>query len=288
MNYQDVSEVFEINSKTGQIFLKKKIDRETNSSILLSVIASDKGSPEARYTSVDINICVNDVNDNMPIFDPELPRILDISENNLVVDMFIKAIDLDFGSNGTVFYYIQEDQSNKFIIDPVTQKLNLTSPLDYESLQTFNLTIISSDYGSPKPNQNKLSLKINVLDKNDNEPRFSSDAEKFFDLKVNYFNEEDPQLLVGNFAAVDKDLSTEYSQVGYRINSVLSRRIKHNALPTMDETKFMDPYNEPLFTFENGTLTASVVILNQTSQNYFFVDLEAYDIENEVRKIVFI
>lgn len=282
MNYEDVSRNFEVDRRTGQIFLKTKIDREQNSSIVMSLIASDKGSPEAKSVGIDINICVLDINDNTPVFDSDLPRILSIQENSMLVNFTLKSTDLDFGSNGTIFYYIEEDKSNKFIIDPITQKLNLTTPLDYESLQTFNLTIISSDYGSPKPNLNKLNLKINVQDQNDNGPRFSPDIVKFLDVTVRSFEEEDPEVLVGQFDATDKDFSDAFNQVGYRINTVLSRQLKHNNLPVMDDNRFMNTYSEPLFNFENGTLTVSREILNLTSQNYFLVELEGYDLDNEV------
>ena len=48
LNYGDVLRVFEVNKRTCQIFLKTKIDREQNTSIVMSLIASDKGSPEAK------------------------------------------------------------------------------------------------------------------------------------------------------------------------------------------------------------------------------------------------
>lgn len=287
MNYEDVSRTFEVDRRTGQIFLKTKIDRELNSSIVMSLIASDKGLPEAKSVGIDINICVLDINDNTPVFDSDLPRILSIQENSMLVNFTLKATDLDFGSNGTMFYYIEEDKSNKFIIDPITQELNLTTPLDYESLQTFNLTIISSDYGSPKPNLNKLNLKINVQDQNDNGPRFSPDIVKFLDVTVKSFEEEGLEVLVGHFDAIDKDFSDAFNQVGYRINTVLSRQLKHNNLPVMDDNRFMNTYSEPLFSFENGTLTASREILNLTSQNYFLVELEGYDLDNEVSYLIY-
>lgn len=282
-----MSRTFEVDRRTGQIFLKTKIDRELNSSIVMSLIASDKGLPEAKSVGIDINICVLDINDNTPVFDSDLPRILSIQENSMLVNFTLKATDLDFGSNGTMFYYIEEDKSNKFIIDPITQELNLTTPLDYESLQTFNLTIISSDYGSPKPNLNKLNLKINVQDQNDNGPRFSPDIVKFLDVTVKSFEEESPEVLVGHFVAIDKDFSDAFNQVGYRINTVLSRQLKHNNLPVMDDNRFMNTYSEPLFSFENGTLTASREILNLTSQNYFLVELEGYDLDNEVSYLIY-
>ena len=142
----------------------------------------------------------------------------------MLVDFTLKATDLDSDSNGTIFYFKEEDKSNKFIIDPITQQLNLTAPLDYESLQTFNLTIINSDYGSPKPNLNRLNLKINVQDQNDNGPRFLPETLKFFDVTIRSFEEEGPEALIGHFDAVDKDLSDGFNQVGYRINEVPSRQ----------------------------------------------------------------
>jgi len=121
-NYEEVREVFEIDEKSGEIFLKSEVDREKNETIVVGVVGADRGLPEARWTAVEVRICVMDVNDNRPEFGGDMPAEVFVEENRVDWDLKLNATDVDAGANGTVFFYIQEDRSNKFVIDPKTSK----------------------------------------------------------------------------------------------------------------------------------------------------------------------
>lgn len=63
----DASNVFNINPSTGEIVLKRQLDRETKAKITLEVTATDGGSP-SKSTPISVVIIVTDVNDNRPAF----------------------------------------------------------------------------------------------------------------------------------------------------------------------------------------------------------------------------
>ena len=118
-NYEQVKEIFDCDSQTGVIFVMSEIDREINSSIVLSLLAIDQGVP-ALTAKTDVQIFVLDMNDNAPTYDGNMSSILSIKENDMNVGLTLNATDLDLGSNGTIFYYIAKDESKKFLIDPIT------------------------------------------------------------------------------------------------------------------------------------------------------------------------
>ena len=54
LNYNKIRSLFKVDSQTGRIFLKSEIYREQNDTISLSLIASDKGTPQSKSTLVDL------------------------------------------------------------------------------------------------------------------------------------------------------------------------------------------------------------------------------------------
>lgn len=281
-----MKDTFEIDIVTGEIFLKSPIDREQNDSIAISLIASDKGKPTPRTTTIDINICVLDVNDNKPIFDPTMPTILFVNENDMKANLTLHATDLDAESNGTVFYYIQEDESNNFMIDPKTNRLVLTRALDYEAFQTINLTIIASDFGKPNPQHNTVEIQINVVDQNDNAPRFSRDTSDRVEIKLpNSIAANETLRIIGQFKAFDLDLSSKYNKVTYKIGSMMSRKVRFNGIPIVEDEKLFREFSlDNLFQVnsEDGTLSAEIGVLNMTTNNYFRIELIAFDQQDQV------
>lgn len=60
-----------------------------------------------------------------------------------------------------------------FSIDQNSGDISVTSPLDREILANYKLTIRASDGGTPKLSSSK-SVKVKILDVNDNAPIFTS------------------------------------------------------------------------------------------------------------------
>ena len=79
--------MFELDSKSGALTLKKKLDRETKAQYVLEISASDKGTPPFRKTK-KFTVPVKDVNDNKPEFTK------DKYEGKCTVDDFTKECEL--------------------------------------------------------------------------------------------------------------------------------------------------------------------------------------------------
>lgn len=94
------SDLLKINPISGVISTQKLLDRENISFIRLNVIATDKGVPPLSSQAL-IEITVNDVNDNVPIFEEKFYNIT-VFENVTIPSVIAKivAIDSDSGSNG--------------------------------------------------------------------------------------------------------------------------------------------------------------------------------------------
>jgi hypothetical protein len=101
------------------------------------------------------------------------------------------------------------DNSSKFTIDELSGVLTTSGNLDREEKDFYELKVVASDLGEP-PLSTSLQLLINIVDINDNAPRFSRDH---YELTVSEETQRGKQLF--EFIAVDRDSSD--SKLSYRI-----------------------------------------------------------------------
>ncbi|TKS72365.1 Protocadherin gamma-C5 [Collichthys lucidus] len=95
-----VLSVFDIDSITGEISLKGKLDFETNANYEIDICARDKGTPRMEGHCT-VHIEVLDVNDNAPnIFLTSQPNSVPEDAPSGTVVALISARDLDSGDNG--------------------------------------------------------------------------------------------------------------------------------------------------------------------------------------------
>ena len=71
---------FVINSTSGEILLNSKLDYEEESSIVLTVVATDDADIYPNTATITVTINVNDVNDNVPVV-TNLPNEVEVEEN---------------------------------------------------------------------------------------------------------------------------------------------------------------------------------------------------------------
>lgn len=104
---------FEIDEKTGEIFvaLTADLDREKQSEITLSAVATDQGLPieGRRSTTANVNVKVWDENDNRPVFRQKsyyasIAENLPLSPPATILQ--VQADDKDEDEAGTVKYTI--------------------------------------------------------------------------------------------------------------------------------------------------------------------------------------
>ncbi|XP_071425975.1 protocadherin gamma-A10-like isoform X17 [Pithys albifrons albifrons] len=167
------SELFHLNSETGEITVKNDLDFEEIPSHELEVQARDGGELS---DTAKVVITVTDVNDNEPKISMRsaLSEISEDAPSGTVVAL-LHLQDRDSGSNGevrcslngTVPFRLEKSFEHYYHV--VTAR-----ELDREQVSEYNLTIWAADGGSPSL-QSSTVLALRVLDVNDNAPVFTQE-----------------------------------------------------------------------------------------------------------------
>ncbi|XP_029113251.1 protocadherin gamma-C5-like isoform X3 [Scleropages formosus] len=159
--------------KVPELALEKPLDREKQAVHHLVLTAVDGGNP-ARSGTSQITVIVLDNNDNIPVFEKSVYKIV-ISEDSVKGTPLIRllATDLDEGANGEILYSFGEHMSNSvnsiFHIDSNTGEMFLKGELDYESAATYRIEVVATDKGSPEM-EGHCSVQVEIVDVNDNPP----------------------------------------------------------------------------------------------------------------------
>ena len=119
------SDVFALDSATGEITAKKLLDREKQDRYTLKISVSDHGDPRLS-SSADVTITVIDVDDNCPKFEPAVyNRTIreNLPFNQSIVQ--VTATDVDVKDNEKMMYAIWTgNQGGAFIIDRHGMEIN--------------------------------------------------------------------------------------------------------------------------------------------------------------------
>ncbi|NXP73377.1 PCDGA protein, partial [Ramphastos sulfuratus] len=164
-------EHFQLDSETGEIFLKDKLDFEEISSHEFEVQAHDGGE---LFDTAQVVVTLTDVNDNVPEISVKsaLNEISEDAPSGTVVAL-LHVQDRDSEANGQVRcsleagvpFRLQSTRGSYYSV--VT-----TRQLDREEVSEYNITVRAADGGSPPLWSSKV-LTLRVLDVNDNAPVFS-------------------------------------------------------------------------------------------------------------------
>ena len=86
----------------------------------------------------------------------------------------VSATDADEGTNAAIYYEISSGNTdNAFAIDQITGIVTTARGLNYEELDSYQLTVIAKDGGMPQMTGTAI-LRIGIVDVNDNPPYFTS------------------------------------------------------------------------------------------------------------------
>ncbi|XP_050984738.1 protocadherin Fat 4 [Labeo rohita] len=155
----------------GTFQILKDLDRELKSQYMLKVIAVDSGFPSLTGTGTLV-IVVDDVNDNIPVFDSELLKT-HILEDSPVGTVFLKvtASDLDDGTNGQLRYSL-DDLDLPFSINETSGDLFTVGVLDRETVAFYRFLVTVTDGHPTKPLSSSTAVSVTVEDVNDHFPSF--------------------------------------------------------------------------------------------------------------------
>ncbi|XP_063784650.1 protocadherin gamma-C5-like isoform X19 [Pseudophryne corroboree] len=192
-------QIFDLNSDTGEIFIKGIVDFEESKFYELFVRAVDTGSPKLEGRCV-VQVEVQDVNDNTPeiTFTPKNYQIYENAPIGTVVG-FITVRDKDSGKNGEIKLEVSPDLP--FRCQRMSNRYSLVTSghLDREQVSQYTIVLIASDLGSPSLSS-QTTVTINISDVNDNPPAFLQTAYNAFIAENN-----EPGRLLCTVSAVDPD-----------------------------------------------------------------------------------
>ncbi|XP_072251819.1 protocadherin gamma-C5-like isoform X16 [Leuresthes tenuis] len=203
--------IFQINSATGEIFLRGQLDYEKDATHEIEITAKDKGVPEMEgHCRVQVEVI--DINDNAPeiVLTSKPSPIPEDAPSGTVVAL-LTARDLDSGDNGKVT--LQLPKGSPFKLKPSffdNYALVTSGALDRESSSEYNVEITATDVGSP-PLSTKKTINVTITDVNDNPPVFTQTTYTVY-LKENGI----PGSILYSVSASDLD-SGENAKISYSI-----------------------------------------------------------------------
>ncbi|CAN9511186.1 unnamed protein product [Ophioblennius macclurei] len=257
----DPSLQFDIGFDTGVISVIHCLDYETASSYHLTIRATDYLT--GARAEVDVEVFVQDVNDNPPIFQKMSYRVV-LSETAMIGTpaLQVVATDKDSEKNNVVRYQIFSDVHNStdyFHIDSSSGLILTARMLDHEMVQKYDFIVRATDNGFP-PLSSEVSVTVVLNDMNDNPPIFNQL------LYEAYVNELAPR---GHFItcvqASDAD-SSDFDKLEYsilsgneRMNFVMDKKTGIITLSSHRKQR-MDPTYSLNVSVSDGVFTSTAQV----------------------------
>ncbi|XP_014251864.1 cadherin-related tumor suppressor [Cimex lectularius] len=235
---------FAINPESGIITVSRRLDRETQNRVVLTVMAKNAGGIRGNDTDeAQVIITIQDGNDP-PEFLQQLYET-DISEavprgTKLIS---VKAVDKDVRPQNNQFSYsiISGNTGHVFKIDSQNGDIETVLSLDREKTPFYSLVVGAIDIGSP-PETGTTMVKVIVTDVNDNGPSFDPP-----NLTGYVVENELPNTSVMTLSATDPDLPPNGAPFAYTVVGGKSRdfvRIDRNT-GVVKTTRIIDRETTP-------------------------------------------
>ncbi|KAK5644385.1 hypothetical protein RI129_005685 [Pyrocoelia pectoralis] len=206
--------MFDIDTKSGTITTKVKLDRELVDVHYFRVTATDDSFPPRSGTTM-LQINVLDANDHSPSFEMseyEASIKEGVSVGSTVLTL--KATDQDAGKNAEVEYSIQsingggmstdEENNRAFKIDSKSGVISTRTLLDRETTEVYTIVVQATDLATPQNARRSASASVivKILDDNDNYPQFS---ERTYTVNVNEDINWGENSVIAHIKATDAD-----------------------------------------------------------------------------------
>ncbi|KAM4826977.1 protocadherin Fat 2 [Thomomys bottae] len=205
--------VFSLDQDTGVLKVRKAIDHESTKWYQIDLMAHCPHEDTDLVSLVSVNIQVEDVNDNRPVFEAD-PYKAFLTENmpggTTVVQ--VTANDQDTGSDGQVSYRLQAESGSPihelFAIDSESGWITTLQELDCEAQQTYHFYVVASDHGRTIQLSSQALVEVSITDENDNAPSFALE-----DYRGSVVENSEPGELVVTLKTLDADIAEPNRQV---------------------------------------------------------------------------
>ncbi|KAI4581306.1 hypothetical protein MJG53_009749 [Ovis ammon polii x Ovis aries] len=163
--------------KCADLVLLQELDRESQATYSLGLVAQDGGRPPRSATAA-LSVRVLDANDHSPAFPQGAVAEVELAEDAPVGSLLLDldAADPDEGPNGDVVFAFgartPPEARRLFRLDPRSGRLTLAGPVDYERQDTYELDVRAQDRG-PGPRAATCKVIVRLRDVNDNAPDIS-------------------------------------------------------------------------------------------------------------------
>ncbi|XP_048189851.1 protocadherin Fat 2 [Perognathus longimembris pacificus] len=205
--------VFSLDQDTGVLKVRKAIDHESTKWYQIDLMAHCPHEDKDLVSLVSVNIQVEDVNDNKPVFEAD-PYKAFLTENMPAGTTVIQvtANDQDTGTDGQVSYRLLAESGSQihelFAIDSGSGWITTLQELDCEAQQTYRFYVVASDHGRTVQLSSQALVEVSITDENDNAPRFALE-----DYRGSVVENSEPGELVATLKTLDADISEQNRQV---------------------------------------------------------------------------
>ncbi|GFO23560.1 cadherin-23, partial [Plakobranchus ocellatus] len=205
-----IKDYFGLNASTGQVFIKSELDREIADRVILQIVAEDTNAGVGQQTATGtLSVTIQDYNDNPPRFLPSSQYTVNVSEADSVQSIVLQVSATDADFDQTIEFSIGSATVDAFTIRNDGTIL-LKSKLNREAYEQVTFEVVARDNGSP-PLTSTATVRVNVLDDNDNTPVFlpyETSFEVSEDVDVGY--------RVTKFSATDRDIG-DFARITYTL-----------------------------------------------------------------------
>ncbi|KAK7483025.1 hypothetical protein BaRGS_00025688, partial [Batillaria attramentaria] len=176
----------------------------------LTVVATQTVTGTQLVSNTTVQISIKDSNDNRPIF--ESSQYQRSVREDIAIDrsvLTVKAIDADSGLNARVDYSVSGLDADFFYVETDEQQngqyvgtIKVKQALDYDlkSGRAYSFQVVATDRGTATKSS-ETNVRINVINVNDEEPKFTISEGKVFFL----LESAQPGQVVTQIQATDLD-----------------------------------------------------------------------------------
>lgn len=221
---------------TGVITAKKKLDRDKDEIkdnrgvCFIEIEAHEVGVTPSNLTrsTTKFALTVEDINDNAPTFTKAKynGRVDENATISISFDDDIQVEDIDQNNHNKIQVTVHRDRnmtpydgievSPSEIIGKGIVLLRVNNSFDYEE-QKFVKLVLKAEDTQNRSLHSLCDVHIEIVDTNDNDPKFISEDYKFYVLENSCYNTS-----VGIIKATDRD-SNEFGKVFYHVSGTKNR-----------------------------------------------------------------